>query len=39
LDVKIEFEGGLLYEGEVKRRKGDLYKIEGVGRLKFVDGS
>jgi hypothetical protein len=39
LDAKIEFLGGLLYEGEVTRRKGDIYKIEGTGRLKFANGS
>lgn len=35
----IEFEGGLVYEGEVRSKSNREYRIEGKGKLTFNDGS
>ena len=37
--ARVEFEGGMVYEGEVRKKKDRQYRIEGKGSLKFVDGS
>ena len=38
--MKINFEDGVLYEGDIRRGgKDDLFMIEGKGRMQFKDGS